>query len=139
MSYRPLIQPYVVIPNAFGSPANGNSMAANITSAPTIVQNLSAVCYSYSWSGATPVGTISIQGSNDYKLASDGQTVINAGTWTTLTFLLNGTAVQSAPISGNTGNGIIDITTTAIWALRTVYTATSGTGTLTVVLNAKVQ
>ncbi len=129
MSARPNIAPQRVITNG--------SMAANITSNPTILLNLSMLTYQAVWTGSTPVGTIAVQGSEDYALNPDG-TVGNAGTWTTLTLSYNGTSVTSVPVSGNTGSGIIEVTT-AIYALRLVYTAGSGTGTLNVTMNAKVQ
>ena len=138
MSTRPQIKPYQVIPNAAASPANSSSMGASITSAPTILSNLSMLSYQYVWSaGSSPVGAISLQFSNDYSVDAQGNT-LNAGTWTTATFLSAGSAVTSVAVSGNSGNGVIDVDATGVWAARTVYTRTSGTGTLVVTLNAKV-
>ena len=128
--------PTVVIPNALGSPANGNSMAGNITSSPTIILDMYAGSYALSWTGSSPVGTVSIQGSNDYSQNAEGN-VMNAGTWNVLTVNYNGSAVTTIPITGNTGNGIIDITATGIYAVRLIYTAGSGTGSLTVTMIAK--
>lgn len=129
--------PQIVIPNALGSPANGNSMAANITSSPTIVQDMYAMSYALKWTGTTPIGTVSIQGSNDFALYPGGGGIANAGTWNTLTVNYNGVPVTTIPVTGNTGNGIIDIVATGVYAIRLIYTATSGTGSLTVVMNAK--
>jgi len=112
-------------------------MATSIISAPSIPKNLSMIGYSVSWTGATPVGAISVQVSNDLTLYPNGQ-INNPGTWSTMAFLYNGATVTSIPISGNTGNGFIDITRTAAYATRLVYTATSGTGTLQAIFNAKV-
>lgn len=138
MSSRPQIDPHTVIPSPNASPANSGSMAVNITSEPTIILKLSMPSYSYSWVGSSPVGTVSVQISNDYKKSSTGA-VLNSGTWTTIYFQLNGTAmVNSAPVSGNSGNGFIDVPITGAYAIRTVYQATSGTGTLTAIINAKV-
>lgn len=128
--------PQIVIPNALGSPANGNSMATNITSSPTIVQDMYAMSYSLSWTGTSPVGTVSVQGSNDFALNADG-TVKTAGTWNTMTLNYGGSAVTTVPVTGNTGNGMIDIVATGIYAVRLIYTAGSGTGSLTVIMNAK--
>lgn len=128
--------PQIVIPSPQGSPANGNSMATNITSSPTIVQDMYAMCYGLVWTGTSPIGTVSIQGSNDFALNSDGSVAV-AGTWTTLTVNYNGTAVTTVPVTGNSGNGLIDIVATGIYAVRLIYTATSGTGSLTVTMNAK--
>lgn len=128
MSTRSHLPPQEVLSSA--------SMAGNLTSTPTILQSLTKVSYQVSWSGSTPVGTITIQGSNDYKLNPNG-TVMNTGTWTTFTFSVNGSVSSSLPVSGNTGNGIADIET-GVNAIRLVYTAGSGTGTLTAVVTAKV-
>lgn len=130
MSSRPLIKPHTVI-------SDGNMASASITSDVTIIQQLSMISYGYSWSGSSPVGTIAIQVSNDYAI-DPGGTVSNAGTWTPLDLAYNGSIVSTVPVTGNTGNGLIDIETGA-YAIRTVYTRTSGTGTLQGKLSAKVQ
>lgn len=129
MASRPIFTPAPVI--GVGSSVSG-SMATSITSAPTIVQNLSMVSYDISWSaGSTPVGTMSVQVSNTYSQNADG-TVRNAGNWTTLTLS------NTPAISGNTGNGAIDIDATAFYAIRLVYTRVSGSGTMLAVINGKV-
>jgi hypothetical protein len=112
-------------------------MSANITSLPTIVQKLSMISYAVTWTGTTPIGTISVQVSNDYSQNADGS-VANAGTWNTITFEYNGTAVTSVPVTGNTGNGFVDIDATAAYAIRLIYTRTSGTGAMGVIVNGKV-
>lgn len=129
MSTRTALRPQVVI--------NAGSMAGNLISNPTILQSLTKASYSLSWSGTTPVGTVSVQGSNDYSLNPNGS-VLNAGTWNTLTLSVNGQPATTVAVSGNTGNGAIDIVETALYALRLIYTAGSGTGSLTVVFNGKV-
>jgi hypothetical protein len=132
MSSRPQFDPFPVI--------NAKSMATNLTSDVTIIQKLSMISYSYAWSnGSTPIGAISIEISNDYSKNPDG-TVRNSGTWTPIYFQLDGAAslVNSIPISGNSGNGFVDVPITSAYAIRTVYTRTSGSGTLTVVVNGKV-
>jgi hypothetical protein len=113
-------------------------MAANITSAPTVLQSLSTCSYSASWSGTSPVGTLSIQLSNDFALNPNG-TVQNAGTWTTGELSVAGTPASSIPVTGNTGTALIDPIQTSAYAIRLVYTAASGTGTLQAVFMGKVQ
>lgn len=132
MSSRPQFNPQPVF-NA----ATGRSMAVNITSIPTIIQKLSMISYAYSWTGTSPVGTVSVQVSNDYSQNSDG-TVRTAGTWNTMTVNYNGTLVTTVPVTGNTGNGFIDIDQCAGYAIRTIYTAGSGVGTIDATINAKV-
>ena len=111
-------------------------MAGNITSLPVVILDLYALSYGLSWTGSSPVGTISVQGSNDFYQNPEGG-IQNAGTWSTLTLNYGGSAVTSIPISGNSGNGVIDVTATGIYAVRLIYTATSGTGSLTVTMVAK--
>lgn len=129
MSTRSNLRPQYVIENG--------DMSGSITSQPTILQSLTVGSYTYSWVGTAPDGDISIQASNDYRLNQDG-TVANSGTWVALFFTLNGSSVvSSAPVSGSPGNGIIEWSTGA-YAIRTVYTRSSGTGILQAVFNGKV-
>lgn len=121
MSSRPMLTPHSVITNG--------SMAGNLTSAVTVMQTMSMVSYDISWIGTTPIGTAIVQVSNTYSQNSDGS-VKNAGNWSDLP--------TSSAISGNTGNGFIDITASAGYAIRLVYTRTSGTGTLNVTVLGKV-
>lgn len=141
MSTRPQISPYLVIPNADASPANTGSMGASITGAPTIIQKLSMISYAVAWTGTTPVGTLSVQVSNDFALNANGS-VKTAGTWNSIPLDVDVagtiTVATTIPVSGNSGNGFIDIDEQAGYAIRLVYTRTSGTGTLSATLNAKV-
>jgi hypothetical protein len=137
MSSRPYFKPYTVIPNAQGSPAGSADMSANITSAPTVIQTLSMISYQIVWSGTSPVGAVSVQVSNSYSLNPDGS-VQNTGSWDTIDFLYNGAVVSSVPVTGNSGSGFLDIDASGAYAMRLVYTATSGTGTMQAVVNAKV-
>ena len=123
MASRPLLSPYPVI-------TNGN-MSGSITSAVTIIQNISLLSYAISWSGASPVGDISVQVSNDYAVNPAGS-VSNAGTWNTITLS------NTTPVSGNSGTGFIDIDSLAGYAVRLVYTFTSGTGTMQATVSGKV-
>lgn len=132
MSTRPQFSPAPVF-----TAVTGQSMAGNLTSLSTIIQKLSLISYSFSWAGSSPVGVINIQVSNDYSLNPNGS-VNNAGTWNTMPVDLNGTTVTDIPVSGNTGNGFADIRLNGGYALRVIYTFTSGTGTLNAVINAKV-
>ncbi len=76
---------------------------------------------------------MSVQVSNTFKLDSAGAIKV-AGSWTTLE-LSSGT---DPDVSGNTGNGFIDVGGTGAYAIRLVYTRGSGTGTMQAYLNAKV-
>lgn len=124
MSSRPQLEPHLVI-------TNGNLASASLTSIPTIIQKLSMVSYEAVWSGSSPSGTVSVQVSNTYSLNTDGS-VKNAGDWNDLPLSISPT------VSGNTGNGFIDIDAQAGYAVRFVYTRISGTGTLNVTVSGKV-
>lgn len=123
MASRPIASPFPVITNG--------DMSGNITSAVTIIQNLSMISYDISWAGTAPVGTMSVQVSNTYSQNADGS-VRNAGNWTTLTLSTTPT------ISGGTGNGFIDVDATGAFAMRLVYNFTSGTGLMQATISAKV-
>lgn len=129
MSDRPLIRQYAAITNG--------DMSGNITGKPSIIQKLSMMSYSFSWSGTSPVGSVSIQVSNDYSENANGS-VANAGTWNTLPLTYNGNSVTVVPVTGNSGNGFIDIDSQGGYAMRPIYMFTSGVGTLQSVLEAKV-
>lgn len=122
MSSRPILSPFSVITSA--------SMTGNVTSAVTVIQNITKPGYDISWIG-TPVGTFSVQVSNTYSQNADG-TVANAGTWTPLTL----SAVPAA--AGSAGNGFIDLASISAYAIRLVYTAGSSTGTLNATICGKV-
>lgn len=130
MSTRPHVGPELVI--------NAQSMATSLESAPTIIQKISMPSYEVVWSaGSTPVGTVSVQVSNDYSLYPNGN-VHNTGTWTTLWLQVGITTTQTIAISGNSGNGFIDVPITGAYAIRLIYTRTSGGGTMNVYFSAKV-
>ncbi len=130
MSTRTNLRPQAVI-------TAGDMSATTITSAVTILQSLSRIAYEASWSGSTPVGTLSVQVSNDYSLYPDG-TVNNAGHWVALVLNVSGTPSTTVSVSGNTGTAFIDVDGTAAYASRLLYTKGSGTGTMNATVNGKV-
>ena len=129
MSTRPLLDPNINVPFV-----NAVSMATSITSPVTFLKGLSSFGYDLTWTG-TPVGTFSVQVSNTYSQSPTGA-VINAGSWTTLpSAAFEGTY----PIpSGSASNGYLDIVGTSAAFARLVYTASSSTGSLTVVIAGRV-
>lgn len=129
MSTRNYLAPDPVIVNG--------DMSADIVSDVTILQQKTIAAYSYSWAGAVPVGAISIEVSNDYKLDADGRTVANPGTWIAVPVSSGGTMANSVPLTGNTGEGYIEGASGA-YAIRTKYTFTSGTGSLQAIFVGKV-
>lgn len=130
MSQRTVLRP-VTLPTIDMSQASSASTA-------TVLQGLSMANYSVSWTGATPVGTLSLEFSDDYALSPNG-TVLNAGTWNIAPVLVDGATVETTvAISGNTGNGMFDVTATGAYAVRLLYTRSSGSGTMTIVVSGKV-
>jgi hypothetical protein len=112
---------------------------ASITSAPTILQSLSKFSYEINWTGSSPIGILELQVSNSFELNPDGS-VKTIGSWTSMPLDLDivSPEVSQIPISGNTGTGFIDVTAQSGYAVRLLYTKTSGTGTLTATINGKV-
>jgi hypothetical protein len=113
------------------------SLANTGSSSPTILQGLSFVNYAITWTGTTPVGTLALETSSDYQIAPNG-TIINAGTWNVAPLGVNGVYSTSIAISGNTGIGSIDVIQIGTYAVRLLYTAASGTGTMTIIVSGKV-
>ena len=129
MSDRPLIKPNLLKPIV-----NAVSTASSIMSPPTNINLLPGLSYDISWTNTTN-GTLAVQVSNTYSQAPDG-TIINAGNWNTLpTSSFTGT--YPVP-SGSPGTGFLDIVGTEAAYCRLVYTPVSGTGTMTIVVAAKV-
>lgn len=125
MSDRPYIKPQPVITNV--------SMAASITSAVTILAQKTGAGYDIAWTGA-PVGSFSVQISNTVVLNGDGSiSSASPGTWTSVT--LSG-AVNP---SGSADNGFINLAGLEAYAVRLVYTRSSGTGVLNATICSKVQ
>ncbi len=137
MSTRTALRPQVVIPSAQGSPASTGSMGAGITSAPTLLQSMTMINYAVSWTGTSPVGTLAVEASDDCTVDATGG--VSGGTWNVLPLELAGAYVTSIPVTGNTGNGMIDIDGLGAYAVRLVYARVSGTGTLSATVVGKVQ
>lgn len=129
MSSRPLI-----VPNLQRPLINAVSMAASINGPATIINLIPGISYDIVWTGS-PVGTFSVQVSNTYSQSASGA-VASAGSWSDLP---PAAFVGTLPApAGSAGNGFIDVVGTEAYAVRLVYTRTSGTGSLTVVAAAKV-
>ncbi len=128
MSTRTVLRPNLLDPVDLS--ATGASQA-------TILQSLDMLRYDVSWSGTTPVGTLSLETSGDYALGASG-VIINAGTWKVAPMFVNGVYATSVAISGNTGVGTIDVLETAGYAFRLLYTRSSGTGTMSIIVSGKV-
>lgn len=129
MSKRPYVAPNVVL--------SAGDMSTTLHSTATIVQQLSEGSYFFKWTGTSPVGNVNFEISSDYALNSGGG-VLTAGTWNAVLVDYLGDQVTNVPVSGNTGNGIIDVIQSGGFAFRATYVPTSGTGSLTITYNGKV-
>jgi len=123
VSSRPLSRPRKVI-------TNGDMSQSTIISEVTVASNLSLISYDISWAGSSPVGVIAIQVSNTYSQNADGSQR-DAGNWTTV-------PLANANISGASGNGILEYQLAGTYAVRLLYTKTSGSGLLQATVNGKV-
>lgn len=106
-------------------------MSEDVISAPTILAQKTGAGYDFIWTG-TPTGTFSVEISNTYAINANGS-VYNAGDWTPVAL--------SSPITaaGSGDNAFINLAGVEAYAIRLVYTSTSGTGTLNAVICSKVQ
>ena len=124
MASRPLIKPYLAI--------TAGDLTTTLVSKVTVIDQLSLISYHCTWVGSSPVANVTIEVSDNYSQNADGS-VANAGTWVTLPLSI------SPQITGNSGDGFIDIQQFSGNALRLRSTPVSGTGTLNVLVSAKVQ
>lgn len=103
---------------------NAANMTGTINSEAIWLQSIYAYAIQASWTG-TPTGDLSLEVSSD--VTNDPASV---ATWTTYT----GTSQSTA---GAAGNHMWDVTEAGHKWVRVKYVHTSGSGTLTVVFNAK--
>ena len=112
--------------------------AASLASNVTNIQMLDDIGVQIQWIGS-PVGVFAVQVSADYAQDAEGN-VTNAGQWTPLVFsyLVSGTPTQANSIPTAAGSPIyLDLTLMSAPWVRTVYTKSSGTGTLTAYITGK--
>lgn len=105
------------------------SMATNITSPVTNVQFLDNICIQLNFTG-TPTGTFSVEVSIDHEQDSQGA-IIQAGNWVAL-------PLDPTPVAAGAADQIIlDLNQISQPWIRVIYTATSGTGSLDMIISAK--
>jgi len=113
-------------------------MSGDLTSDVTDIQWLDDVGLQFVWTGS-PVGTFSVQVSADYAQDLNGN-VQNPGHWISLILTYwNGSAfVTSDSIPTSVGSPIyLDLALLSAPYIRAIYTAESGSGTLTSTITAK--
>lgn len=109
------------------------SMSSTVTSSATNILFLDNVGIQHNWSGS-PVGTFTVEVSADFNQDDQGR-LVNAGNWITLT-QPDGTPFVIVA-AGVTGQGYFDITQTSSPWMRSVFTASSGSGFLSTFVTAK--
>lgn len=95
------------------------SLAADAASDPVSIESMPQYAVQLVFTG-TPTGTFSLQGSNDGG-QFDGQTLTGVSNWTTISTQ----AVAAA------GNHMWNVANAGYRWVRVIYTATSGTGSVT--------
>lgn len=104
---------------------NQQDLASNITSEQTSVHNLDKASIHVTWDGTAPSGTLIVEATNDSPESPNA-------VWREVSF---GSTIT---ISGNTGTHDLIFNELPFNAIRLVYTAASGTGTINAALSAKV-
>jgi hypothetical protein len=113
----------------FQTITNGDMSLSSLTSAVTNIQRADNIGLQFNFTGS-PVGTFQVQVSIDYAQDMEGN-VTNPGNWIPV-------QLQSSPVaSGSAGQIYIDLTQLSAPWIRTVYTKTSGTGTLNAFISTK--
>ena len=118
MGRKNVIVPYKII--------DDGDMSGSLTSVITDVQFQDNVGIIVSWSGTTPVGTLTVEVANQVK--DDPDSLI----WDELDF---GATIS---VSGNTGQHSLNIQSLPYTKIRLKYNRASGTGTLNAILTSKV-
>lgn len=113
--------------------ASAQSLAANFTSIPTIINYLDNVAYQINITTSNSTGTFAVQASLDYAVSEPGTQVTNSGTWATLP-LGGGTP----SVSGANDTILINLNQLPFAAVRLQYTSTvAGTGVADIYIEAK--
>lgn len=120
MSYNLLLPVHAV--------TNG-SMASSIISTVVEIKNQDNIGVQIQWTGV-PVGTFSVQVSMNFFEDINGN-IVNPGTWISLPL---SPAIAAA---GSADSAYVDLNQLSAPYVRVVYTRTSGTGTLNVMINGK--
>lgn len=108
---------------------SAQSMASSLTSTAVEVKNQDNVGFQLHWTGS-PTGTFSVQVSSDHMQDIEGNITV-PGNWITLP-LSPGIVASGAP-----DDAYIDLNQLSAQYVRVVYTAASGTGSLTAIAVAK--
>lgn len=106
------------------------SMGASVTSTVTNIENIDNIAIQIGFTTSDAVGTFSVQGSVDHAQDQNGNVQV-AGNWVALT-------LSPVPVAASAADNIlISLNQLPFPWLRTVYTRTSGTGTLNAYIAGK--
>lgn len=108
---------------------SAGDMSGSITSIACEIQLQDNIGVQLNWSGV-PVGTFSIQVSNDHREDSKGN-ILNPGTWVSLPLSPSITA------TGSPDSAYVDLNQLSAMYMRVVFTRTSGSGTLNAFVSGK--
>lgn len=114
MSRKSVLQPFRMI--------DAGDISGNLTSVETSTINLDSALILITWTGTSPVGTVTVEGRNGTK---SGWVTINMG--------------ASIDISGNSGDHQLIFTELPFTDMRLKYAATSGSGSMIATITAKVK
>lgn len=92
------------------------SMGANASSSSKNINETRSFAVQVSWTGTSPVGTITIFGSNDDS---------------------NYTSLTTVSVAANSGSSLYNASDAGYSFVKVTYTFTSGTGSLTAIINGK--
>jgi len=120
------LTPYYAIGSVSAGASVSGSMGADIEGPVTDVMWLDNIGFQVSWTSANAVGTIEVQGSNNYDPR------LQTGDFIALTF----SPALDQPASDN-GSYLINVNQFPFRYIRIFYDRTSGTGDLEVTLTAK--
>jgi hypothetical protein len=104
------------------------SLATSLTSAVTNIGHLDNIGIQADLTSVDAVGTLAVQVSANYDQDYLGN-VLNPGTWNTIT--------SQAIVAGAPASTYFDLNQLSAPWIRLIYTRTSGTGTITAVIVAK--
>lgn len=107
----------------------GGDMSANVTSDVVEIRQQDNVGVQLNWTGS-PVGTFYFQVSMDY-MKDIYNNVVNPGNWVTLT------VTPGIAASGTPDSAYVDLNQLSAPYLRVIYVASSGTGSVDILISAK--
>lgn len=103
--------------------ATPTSMATSFNDEPMRMEYMHGLAIQASWTGTSPVGVLKLQASNHAFDQNVNNGILADAIWTDI-------PGSSLSISSNTGDHMYDISEVYYEAIRVVYTATSGVGSI---------